>query len=127
MEETLKQFDGFCKDGSNALPAGVFKKFADAAGFDPQSYAIPKNSKLQTVDHIYLFWKKFAEKENISLKINQKKNIEDLLCPTYDPVERVMVQIAVDKIRKTLPNKLHDDFDGRFSSPITAFSTLQDL
>ena len=84
-------------------------------------------SNLQTLDDLYLFRKKFAEKENISLKDNQKKNIENLLCPAYDPVERVMVQIAIDKIRATLPAALRRDFDARFPGPITAFSILQDL
>jgi hypothetical protein len=82
---------------------------------------------LQTIDDLYLLWKKFIEKENISLKDNQKKNIEHLLCPVYDPVERVMVQVAIDKIRTTLPASLRGDFDVRFHGPITAFSSLQDL
>jgi hypothetical protein len=68
-----------------------------------------------------------VEKEGISLKANQKKNIENLLCPDYDPVERVMVQIAIDKIKNTLPTALRNDFDQRFRGPITAFSLLQDL
>jgi hypothetical protein len=42
MQETLKKFDGFCKDDINNIPAGTFKKFANEAGFDPETYNIPK-------------------------------------------------------------------------------------
>jgi hypothetical protein len=82
---------------------------------------------LQTVDHLYSFWKSFAEKEHIVIKPNQHINIETILCPEYNPAERIMVQVAITKLRKELPNALHKDFDERFKLPLTAFSALGNL
>ncbi|MEI8091440.1 MAG: hypothetical protein WCG98_04320 [bacterium] len=53
---------------------------------------------MKTIEDINLLWNKYVEKENITLKDTQKKNIEDVLCPDYDPVERIMVQVAIEKI-----------------------------
>lgn len=127
MQETLGKFDAFCRDTINNIPAGTFKKFADEAGFDHETYRVTSGSKLQTIDDLYIFRKKFVEKENITLKDEQKKNIEQVLCPAYDPVERVMVEVAITKLRKELPNKLHDAFDRRFPKKLTAFTSLSDL
>lgn len=127
MQETLGQFDRFCKSNINNMPSGVFKRFADKAWFDHESYNIPSGSNLKTVDDLYIVWKKFVENEHIDLWNEQKKNIENVLCPDYDPVERVMVEIAITKIKKALPRALHDDFDAQFPIPITAFSTLNNL
>ncbi len=127
MTDTLKKFAHFCKGSENDMPKDTFKKFAAEAGFDPNSCNIPKDSKLNTVDKLYELWLNFTVKENILLKQNQKKDIENLLCPDYAPVERVMVQVAITKIKKTLPHSLHADFDDRFKTPITAFSALGDL
>lgn len=127
MQESLRSFDTFCKEKVNNIPEGTFKKFADQAGFDHETYHIPRWSKLQTVDDLYLFWKSFAENEGIEIKPNQHKNIEDILCPEYNPVERIMVEVAITKLRKELPTALQDDFDERFVLPLTAFSALGNL
>jgi len=42
MQDTLKNFDRYCKDSINDIPSGTFKKFADVAGFDHESYNIPR-------------------------------------------------------------------------------------
>ena len=127
MQTTLRTFDTFCKAKVNNLPDGIFKKFAAAAWFDDKTYNIPAGSKLQTVDDLYTFWKSFAENEGIEAQPNRNKNIEDILCPDYNPVERIMVEVAINKLKKALPSALYDDFDVRFKLPLTAFSALGNL
>jgi hypothetical protein len=63
MQESLKKFDAYCKDSIHAMPAGIFKKFAEEIGFDENSYIIATPSKFKTIDDLYLLWKAFAEKE----------------------------------------------------------------
>lgn len=72
-------------------------------------------------------WKKFVEKENITIKENQAKNIETLLCPEYDPVERSIVDIALTKIEKELSGKLRQEFMAKFPQPVDVFSPHQTL
>jgi len=38
-----------------------------------------------------------------------------------------MVEVAIAKLRKEIPNTLHEDFDERFALPLTAFSALGNL
>jgi hypothetical protein len=47
--------------------------------------------------------------------------------PDYNPTERVMVTIAITKIRKELKGDLKAAFDAQFQLPITIFSVYQDL
>jgi hypothetical protein len=47
-------------------------------------------------------WKKFVEKENIVLKDFQKENVEKILNPDFNPIERCMINVALKKLRKEL-------------------------
>jgi len=67
------------------------------------------------------------EKEGIKLSDTVNQQISALLVPDFNPTERVMVEVALTKIRKTLPWSLKTTFDQRFSLPITIFSPHQDV
>lgn len=85
------------------------------------------DGKIQRVDDLYLLRKKFLDKEGIELSETADQQISAFLVPDFNPTERVMVEIALKKIRKLLPGSLKDYFDERFQFPITIFSPYQDL
>jgi len=49
------------------------------------------------------------------------------LTPDYNPTERVMVAVAITKIKRELKGDLRAAFDVQFSLPITIFTSYQDL
>lgn len=53
--------------------------------------------------------------------------MESILMPQYNPTERIMITVALTKIRKELKGPLKVAFDSYFSLPITIFSAYQDL
>lgn len=127
MQETLSSFKTFCHTPINAIPSGLFEKFSQELGFDATHCSIPSSSSLRTIDDIYALWKAFIEKEGIVLKDNQKKNIEILLCPQYNPTERIVVEVAIGKLAKELPRTLKLDFTKRFPAKLDAFSPFSNL
>jgi len=85
------------------------------------------DGKLKNIDNLYLVWKKFLEKEGITLGKTAAEHAERILTPNYNPTERIMVTVAITKIRKQLKGKLKAAFDTQFSLPIDIFSPYQDL
>lgn len=134
MEESLKKLQLFCKKPINKIPDSVFKDFANATWFDPDSCILDPDGELKTIDDLWIQWKQFSESEtvpvggeNIKLKDHHKESFQTILNPNYNPTERVMIQVACQKIKKLLPKNLHTDFDLRFESSINAFSAIQTL
>jgi hypothetical protein len=127
MQNSLQQLHDFCDDTANNLSVDVFSKFASFAGFHPTSHVINANGKLNTIDDVYTVRKKFLDKENIVLSDTAQDEIVTMLIPNYNPTERLMVEVALKKIRKELKGDLKDAFDERFSLPITIFSPYQDI
>lgn len=127
MQSSLENLHTFCDDSVNNLPVDLFDKFASFAGFHPTSHIINANGKLQVIDDLYLVRKKFLDKEGVVVSDTVADQIPTLLIPSYNPTERLMVEIALKKIRRELKGKLKDDFDQKFSLPITIFSPYQDI
>ena len=127
MEQSLQQLQSFCADDINAIPEGTFKKFADVAGFTHDKLVISSDGKLKNIDALLDIWTKFIEKEWITLGKTATTQIEHILTPPYNPTERMMVTVAITKIRKQLTWKLKADFDAQFTLPITIFTSYQDL
>ena len=49
------------------------------------------------------------------------------MTPNYNPTERVMVTVAITKIRRELKWSLRTAFDQQFPLPVDIFSSYQDL
>ncbi len=127
MYKSLEDFKIFCEDSTNNLPAHIFNDFAAFAGFDPNSFEISADGKLKTIDDLYIVRKKFIEKEKITIGETSANHAERILNPDYNPIERMMITVAITKIRKLLKGPLKDAFDEQFPLPITLFSSCQDL
>jgi len=132
MEKSLKNLHDFCDDSVNNLPGDLFSKFASFAWFNPTNFRINAGSKFKTVDDLYPIWNKFLEKEGVSLTDTVANHAAKILIPDYNPTERIMVEIALNKIRKELKGKLRSDFDERFFDSehigkINIHSPYQDL
>jgi len=127
MQKSLDQLHVFCDDNKNNIPADAFSKFASAAGFHPTTHVINFDGKLKTIDDLYPLWNTFLEKEGISLTDTVAERSAGILLPNYNPTERIMVGVALKKIRKELTWKLKTDFDERFPLPIDIFSSYQDI
>lgn len=127
MEHSLSQLKDFCEDKNNNIPDGTFKKFADAAWFTHDTLLIDSAGKLKNIDDLYLVWKKFIEKEDISLGKTSAEHAERMLTPNYNPTERIMVTVALSKLRKELKGSLKTAFDEQFPLPVDIFSSYKDL
>ncbi|MEI6774446.1 MAG: hypothetical protein WCL18_06780 [bacterium] len=63
---------------------------------------LSSDGKIRTLDDLPLLWKKFLEKEGIKLGETSAQHAERILTPNYNPTERVMVTVALTKIRREL-------------------------
>ncbi|MEI6672769.1 MAG: hypothetical protein WCL02_05595 [bacterium] len=79
------------------------------------------------MDDLPVLWKKFIEKEGIILGETSTEHVGNILTPNYNPTERVMVTVALTKIRKELKGSLKTAFDASFPLPVDIFSSYQDL
>lgn len=102
MEESLSSLKDFCKDKQNNIPANTFKDFADFASFDHTSCTLSPDGRLRTVDSLPILWNEFLQKNNISLSSTMLDMSERILTPDYNPTERVMITVAITKLRKEL-------------------------
>ena len=127
VNKSLATLKTFCADESNAVPEDTFKKFADVAWFDHTTLDISPDGKIKILDDLPLLWKKFLEKENITLWETAGKQAERILTPNYNPTERVMITVAITKIKKELKGSLKTAFSSRFPLSVDIFSTCQDL
>lgn len=127
IRQSLSSLQEFCKDGGDAIADDTFKKFADFAGFDDDNLAISHDGKIKNVDSLYSLWKDFLKKEHITLEDTSATEIEQILSPEYNPTERIMVTVALTKIRKELKGTLRADFDEQFPLPLDIFSPCADL
>lgn len=127
IEKSLSALQKFCKDANNALPDWTFKKFADATGFDHESLVLSADGKIRILDDLLLVWNKFLEKEGVKLGETSGKDIERILMPDYNPTERMMITVAVAKIKKELKWTLKTAFDAKFPLPLDIFSSCQNL
>lgn len=127
MQKSLEKLHDFCDDSVNNLPVDVFSKFASFAGFHANSHVINAHGKLAVIDDVYVIRKKFLDKENIILSDTAQDEVVSLLIPNYNPTERLIVEVALTKIRREFTGDLKKAFDQRFSLPITIFSPYQDI
>jgi hypothetical protein len=127
IKKSLEDFKTFCEDNINNVPSDAYNKFASAAGFDSNTFQLDPDGKCKTIDDILVVRKKFLEKEGITLGKTSAEHAERILSPLYNPTERVMVTVAISKIRKTFTGALKTAFDTQFKLPITIFSPYQDL
>ncbi|MCX6823849.1 MAG: hypothetical protein NT085_01880 [candidate division SR1 bacterium] len=127
MNSSLSDLKKFCADSTNNIPVDVFKKFADAAGFNHSTLEISPDGKIAILDDLPLVWKKFLEKEGIVLGETSAAQAERILTPNYNPTERVMITVALTKIKRELKGSLRAAFEVEFPLPITVHSTCQDL
>ncbi len=129
MRQSLSDLQEFCDDNTNNIHSDTFKKFADTAWFNATTHKLSADGKLKTIDDLHLVRKKFLEKEDITLWETSAQHAERILTPNYNPTERVMVTVALTKIRKELKWKFKDDFDEKFGNPLKVdiFSPYQDL
>ena len=88
---------------------------------------IYSTGSIKTIDDLPVLWKKFLEKEGIKLGETSAEHAERILTPPYNPTERVMVTVALTKLRKELKGTLKTAFDAKFSLPVTIFHFYQDL
>lgn len=127
IEKSLSELKKFCTDKTNNLPDDIFDKFSDAAWFDHTTLEISATGNIRIIDDLPLLWKKFLEKEGIELWKTSDEHAERILTPEYNPTERVMVTVAITKIAKELTGSLRTAFKTRFSLPLDAFSSYQNL
>jgi len=88
---------------------------------------IYNDGKIKTLDDLPELWKNFIEKEGITLGKKSTEDIENILIPEYNPTERIMVTVALTKIKKELKGSLRVAFDAKFKLPIDIFSSYHDL
>jgi hypothetical protein len=68
------------------------------------------------------------EKEGIELGKTSAEEAERILTPNYNPTERVMITIAITKIRKELTGSLRTAFNDQFPLSVNIFTkNCQDL
>jgi len=79
------------------------------------------------LDALYAVWKDFLKKEDIHLGETIAQHAEQILTPNYNPTERIMVTVAIAKMKKELKGTLKATFDAQFPLPIDIFSPYQDL
>ena len=134
IKSSLGKLKDFCAAPINKIPPHIFNDFATEAGFSASPLTIDATSNIRSVDDLWKRWKRFAETKNVTvdwqiirLKDFHNENISTILCPDYNPTERIVVQIAIEKIRKTLPAPLKADFDLVFPLPIDAHSAMVSL
>ncbi len=123
MEESLSKLKKFCETAGTTLPADIFANFARFAWFDSTHCRLDSDGKMIDIGSLISVWNEFLKREKITLSADALQNIETILFPTYTPTERIMITIALQKIRKELPWSLKDDLDMAFSMPITVFSS----
>ncbi len=127
IEKSLEQLQQVCETKSMGIPDGTFKKFADMAWFSHDKLVIDPDGAIKTIDDLLRLRDDFVKKEDIVIGEKVAKQIERVLSPDYSPTERMMVTVAITKIRKELKGKLKADFDKQFSLPIDIFTSYQDL
>ena len=127
IKASLKTFKSFCGDSINNIPADVFDDFAKHAWFDTDDFEIDPDGRIKTIDNLYDVWKRFVEKKNLTLKELQSNNIEKILNPEFNPIERCMVNVALKKLRKELTWPVRIAFDAKFGTEVTIFSRVQNL
>jgi hypothetical protein len=88
---------------------------------------ISPDGSIKTVDSLPILWKEFLENEGIVLGKTASEQAERILNPEYNPTERLMVTVAITKIRKELKGSLKTAFDDHFSLPIDIFTSYHDL
>jgi len=127
MEESLSTLNDFCNNKQNNIPDHIFKDFADFAWFDYTSCTLSPDGRLRTIDSLPILRKEFLEKKSIVLSPAILDMSERILTPDYNPTERVMITVAITKLRKELKWSLKAAFDQDFSLPIDVFSPYQNL
>lgn len=134
IKSSLGKLKDFCDAPINKIPPHIFSDFATEAGFSTTPLNIDSTSNIRSVDDLWKRWKRFAETKHVTvdgqtlrLKDFHTDDISNILCPDYNPTERIVVQIAVEKIRKVLPAPLKADFDVMFPLPIDAHSMMTSL
>jgi len=127
IQSWLQSLHDFCDDSTNTISSDLFAKFASFAWFDSRTHVLSADGKIQRIDDLYLLRKKFLDKEGVDLSDVADQQISAFLVPDFNPTERVMVEVALKKIRKLLPWSLKVPFDERFELPITIFSPHQDV
>ncbi|MEI7919470.1 MAG: hypothetical protein WCH65_04670 [bacterium] len=88
---------------------------------------IDPEGNIKNIDDLLRLREDFTKKERIVLGEKVTKQIERVLSPDYNPTERMMVTVAITKIKKELKGKIKADFDQQFSLPIDIFTSYQDL
>lgn len=127
MENCLSELKKFCDDATNAVPSTAFEDFSKIAWFDTRNFTISSTGVLKTIDDLSGLWQKFLEKEGIKLGDSSAEHAQRILTPQYNPTERVMVTVALTKLRKELKGDLRTAFDAKFSLPVHIFHSYQDL
>lgn len=134
IKSSLGKLKDFCDVPINKIPPHIFSDFATEAGFSTTPLNIDSTSNIRSVDDLWKRWKRFAETKHVTvdgqtlrLKDFHTDDISAILCPDYNPTERIVVQIAIEKIRKVLPAPLKADFDVMFPLPIDAHSMMISL
>ena len=125
--KSLEWLKKFCEDDINNLPATAFGQFATLVWFDVHSFKVDPDGKIKNSDNLAALWKKFLEKEHISLGKTAAEQAEHILSPNYNPTERIMVTVAINKIEAILPWALKIAFKKQFSTPVSMLSSYQDL
>lgn len=138
INKSLSDLKEFCEDPINKMPDSVRNNFADSVGCDKTDCTIKSTGRLRTVDDLRKYRKEYAETEMIvpiwwnpkfpiRLKEYHMEAIQKILNPNYNPTERIMINIAINKIRKVLSGSLKAAFDAQFPQQVDAFSNYQDL
>ncbi len=127
IDKSLSELQKFCADDINNVPDGTFKKFADAAWFDHSTLEISPDGEIHILDNLPVVWKIFLEKEGIELWKTATAQAERILTPNYNPTERIVVTVAIAKIKKELKGSLKTAFSTRFPLSVDIFSSCQDL
>ncbi len=134
IKSSISDLKKFCADSINKIPANIFADFATEAIFNPATLDVDSTSKIKTVDDLWKLWKQFAQTkmivvdgQNVRLADYHDASFSKILCPEYNPTERIVVQIAIQKLKKNLSAALKADFDLVFTSPIDAHSSMTSL
>lgn len=128
MEQSLSDLKDFCETPAHGIDEHVFRDFARFAWFDYNHCVLDdSDGKLTDIGKLSSVWKEFLKKEKITLPADALTQTEAILLPEYNPIERIMITVVIDKIKKTLKWSLRDEFNLKFPTPITVFSSSLDL
>lgn len=127
IEKSLDNLRKFCDDKINNIPDNTFNKFASKVWFTHDTLVISPDGSIKNVDGLPMLWKKFLDNEGITLGKTSAEHAEKILTPDYNPTERLMVTVAITKIRKELKGSLKTAFDLQFPLPIDIFTSYRDL